>query len=168
MFSCRATLQYFLILNICHLSCLCTQVITTRILSADTYQWIHACYFELFFNMSTVFTNLFGILVVTIDRHLYVHWPLHYYNIVTSQRAIIAIIVTWLYTFCQNGFALIFASSLVSGMPCRWSVVLYYDVYFYYIVMVFYIISALVILLYLHIGITVQKLNKITAQLTIR
>ena len=51
------------------------QIGTTYIFDPHTYSWISACNFELFINLISVFSNLYGMLSVTADRFIYIQWP---------------------------------------------------------------------------------------------
>ncbi len=136
------------------------QIITVYVLDRATQVWINYCYFEMFVSLVSVFGNLFGMLLITMDRYIYIQWPLKYYRLVTPGRALCAIGATWAFITCAFVFALVFGSHLVAGVPCRFSIVLTPDVYNYGIQLPFYGITCGIFLIYTLIGLLVIKLKR--------
>ena len=136
------------------------QIGTVYIFDRNTQSWAKACYFEFFLNLSSTFGNLYGMLVISIDRFIYIQWPLKYYVIVTIKRCIIVIFGMWTFISVKLLLSLGFGSQLKSGTPCRWSLVLIFELYKYLMQTQFYVITAILVFIYVLIGMLVIKLNK--------
>ena len=136
------------------------QIGTVYIFDRNTQSWVKACYFELFLNLSSTFGNLYGMLVISIDRFIYIQWPLKYYVIATIKRCIIVIMGMWTIISVKLLLSLGFGSQLNSGTPCRWSLVLIFELYKYLMQTQFYVITAVLVFIYVLIGMLVIKLNK--------
>ena len=134
------------------------QIGTIYIFDPDTYSWISACNFELFINLSSVFGNLYGMLSITVDRFIYIQWPLSYYSIVTPARSLLALFCIWAFIIFQFILSLVFGSKLTYGMPCRYSIILVSTLYTVQITVQFYAITVTIVMIYIIIGFLAAKL----------
>ena len=141
------------------------QINTAYVFDLGTDSWIKACYFELFLRFASVFGNLYGMLLITIDRYIYIQWPLRYYSFVTPKRTTIAITSMWTYICIKTLLSLAFGSQMTPGMACRSSLILIYEVYIYLLLLQVYIITVTFVIIYVLIGLLVMKLNRQISQL---
>lgn len=136
------------------------QIGTIYIFDPDTYSWISACNFELFINLSSVFGNLYGMLSITVDRFIYIQWPLSYYSIVTPVRSLLVLFCIWAFIILQVLLSIVFGSKLTYGMPCRYSIILVSRLYTVQITVQFYAITVTIVMIYIIIGFLATKLAR--------
>ena len=46
--------------------------------------------------------SIFSAFILSVDKYIFIKYPLHYYNMITSKRLLIAISVSWLVAFLDN------------------------------------------------------------------
>ena len=136
------------------------QIGTIYIFHPHTDSWISACNFELFINLSSLFGNLYGMLSITVDRFIYIQWPLNYYSIVTPARSLSVLFCIWAFIILQVLLSLVFGSKLTYGIPCRYSIVLVSTLYTVQINVQFYAITVTIVMIYILIGLLVNKLAR--------
>ena len=136
------------------------QIGTMFIFHPHTHSWISACNFELFINLISTFGNLYGMLSITVDRFIYIQWPLNYYSIVTPARSLLALFCIWAFIILQVLLSLVFGSKLTYGMPCRYSITLVSTLYTVQISVQFYAITVIIVMIYILIGLLATKLAR--------
>ena len=121
--------------------------------------WISICYVELFINVSSSFGNLYNMLLVTVDRYVYLTRPLRYEQFFTPFNGLIAICITWVFIVLQPLAILVFGTRLNVNLPCR--IVSVSPVYSNVFGSLPFIISiSLILPAYVRIGLLVRKLKE--------
>ena len=69
-----------------------------------------SCLFALSMVLFIDLASVFSLLMMTIDRYIFICWPLRYEVVVTSRRTIVVIIISW-----------ILSITFVLPMPLRWN-----------------------------------------------
>ncbi len=114
--------------------------------------WIPICYVRHFLNILSVTGNLYNMLLVTIDRYIYMTRPLKYEQLFTPSNGRIAICIIWVFVLAQALAFLIFWTSTTCLRVTELFVLLPLQVM---------IISTFLILpTYVRIGFVARKLNK--------
>ncbi len=116
--------------------------------------WIPICYVRHFVNILSVTGNLYNMLLVTIDRYIYMTCPLKYEQFFTPSNGRIAICIVWAFVSAQALAFLIFWTS--TDPRC-----LRVTELFVAIPLQVMIVSTFLILpTYVRIGLIAKKLNK--------
>ncbi|XP_070564476.1 histamine H2 receptor-like [Ptychodera flava] len=65
------------------------------------------CNFNIVFHVGLSATSAYGVLLVTLDKYIFLIHPLRYHQLVTEQRARIVVVSTWVGTFLYSSLATI-------------------------------------------------------------
>ncbi len=124
--------------------------------------WIPVCYVELSVNVFSAFGNMYNMLLVTVDRYVYLTWPLRYEQFFTPSNGLIAIIITWVFLTVQMLTTLIFGSSVDMNLPCGIIAARKKDsaVFAFQPIIMFIMTISLILPAYIRIGLLVRKLQK--------
>ena len=102
------------------------------------------CYFQVITALIAGFGNGYCILLLTIDRFIFITRPLLYVSIVTARRALVAILVTWMVIFFQTNLIMAFAQSPNAKISCEWGNIIpkvaFYLIQFQFAVVTFCVI----------------------------
>ncbi|XP_070550733.1 probable G-protein coupled receptor No9 [Ptychodera flava] len=63
------------------------------------------CNFNIVFHVGLSATSAYGVMLVTLDKYIFLIHPLRYHQLVTEQRARIVVVSTWVGTFLYSGIA---------------------------------------------------------------
>ena len=108
--------------------------------------------------------NMFSILVISIDRYIYIAHSLRYHAIVTRTRVIISLTVVWAY-ICLCTPIMFLNNQLRTGTPCKYGLFLESTLYKYFINPQFFIIILLTIGFYVAIAKIAYKQSRAIAAL---
>ncbi len=128
--------------------------ISRTMITATGSIWAQLCYTELFLNLISGCGNFYNILLISIDRYIYITFPLQYRSIVTQLRTSLAIIIVWCILVSQNVLLLVFALSGTIDKVCTLHAALPI------LLPQVFIVTALVVPCYVRIMLAVQKLTK--------
>ena len=102
---------YFFIVSLC-IADLTVGVaaLPLRALEAISFQYTRSilwCKISLCLSLLSLSASIFNLLLVTFDRYLAVHSPLLYKSKVTSKRAILVILITWVFCIAFSFFPML-------------------------------------------------------------
>ena len=112
------------------------------------------CYIGLFLGQLSGCGNFYNILLISIDRYIYIIKPLRYCSIVTPLRTSIAIIILWCFIISQSVLLLVFVIYGTIDEACTPHAALPI------VLPQVFIVTATVVPCYVGIMLTVQKLTK--------
>ncbi len=136
-----------------------------RFLSESPSVWISLCYLELFMRFSSIMGNLYSMLIVTVDRYVYLTRPLRYEQFFTPFNGLIAICITWLFSISQPLVILVFWTTIDVDLPCRLVSIAEITAL---VILQPAVVSIFVILpAYIRIGLLVRKLKKTEPHLSL-
>ena len=104
--------------------------------------------------------NALNLLAISIERFIFISFPLQYALIVTKQRATIAIVVIWSVTIFPTAVSFAFSPQLKKGMKCIAIDMLPPPILFYFCMPSFFLCAAAMVCLYLKIWIIARKQAK--------
>ncbi len=106
------------------------------------------------------FGNCMSSCMISIDRFIYIHTPLRYYDIVTEKKTKLALGISWLYTVVMTSLAFGLGTQLEDGMPCDMRVFVHPLVFTITVTANVILLSLTTIILYIYIGYTAIKQSK--------
>ena len=89
--------------------------------------------------------NLLRVIIITMDRYIYINWPLRYYELVTNRKAFVVSIICFIVTNVVSTTAFYGQDA---AKPCTTIQMARFDVIAYIVVPTFLLAFVLVILLY--------------------
>ncbi len=123
-------------------------------------EWIPLCLaFNVFILLSSLGNSL-NPCVISIDRFIYIHFPLRYHDIVTEPRTRLVIGLSWLYIILMTSLALGLGNQLEYGMPCDIRVFIHPLVFTIVITCNVIVLLLITLVLYLSIGYTAIKQSR--------
>ncbi len=124
--------------------------------------WISICYVELFMNLSSQNGNMYNMLLVTVDRYIYLTRPLRYEQFFTPFNGLIAIGITWLLIAVNLLVILAFGTSVDMNLPCGVIEVskMSSPLFVFQPFIMFIMTISLILPAYIRIGLLVRKLQK--------
>ena len=118
------------------------------------------CHLEIFFNLLQSYGNVYNILLVSIDRYIYIAKPMEYISIVTPKRALAIIVSAWVALIVQISAIINWNSDINAQVPCRWTEVLYKIGNFVTLFQLCVITFCVIVPIYGRIGCIVRNLSK--------
>ena len=106
-------------------------VILHQMLSDHPY-FVPICLVEKTFSIISIRANYINILWISIDRLLYIAYPLKYPLWQTNQKTFTLIAVTWGYLIIENCLFIYFGHALKPGGICKVSIIVNDNIYDYY------------------------------------
>ncbi len=125
-----------------------------------SFEWFVIAVVKEFIYYFTISSNIFNLTLISVDRYIFIHYPLRYLDIMTKKRSVYCICFIWLYVgildtifvaISWSGFLRLRTSSLYIASPT-----------FYYSIIVshFMILSSIILVLNVKIAITACKQSK--------
>ncbi len=121
-------------------------------LSETLDYWTSVCLFAETINTMSSLCNLCSILCISLDRFLFIAYPLRYIVWVTNKKVLSLVGLTWLYSLLGCSLTMHFANRLSHDLPCRYSIFLKPAVFYGFFLSQFMIITVTVIILYICIA----------------
>ena len=114
--------------------------------------WMTLCLTELTINTISCAGNVLSILLITIDRYVYISLPLRYESLCQSRRVISVLLVLWMYVTISIPSVISLQSRIPARPDCQTRAVLLPVPYYSFLIGQFYLFSAAIVGLYAHIG----------------
>ncbi len=118
------------------------------------------CYIRVFSGILGGYGNGYCILLLTIDRLIFIIRPLRYISIVTPMRALVATLIVWAIAICQTSLMMAFGHITNAAISCNWAEAVPRVAYFItvgqYVIITYFIIVPI----YVIIGFVSYKLSR--------
>ena len=111
-----------------------TPVVIVHEMLSDHPYFVPICLAEKTFSIISIRANYINILWISIDRLLYIAYPLKYPLWQTDRKTFTLIAVTWGYLIIENPLFISFGHALIPGGICKVSVIVNDNIYDYYFV----------------------------------
>ena len=108
---------------------------------------------------------MFSILFISIDRYIYIGFPLRYHTLVRRTRVFVLLSITWFYFLFIIPPLVFFNNHLKVGMTCKYGLFLRASLYKYYLTPQFFIMILMTIGFYLAIARIAHKQSRAVAAL---
>ncbi len=118
------------------------------------------CYVQVISELLAGYGNCCCTLLVTVDRYIFITRPLRYFSIVTPQRALSAILITWMVIIIQIALILAFGPSLNAEITCGWGQAMTKAAFYLTLGQFVLITFCVIVPLYGIIGCTAWKLSR--------
>ncbi len=96
----------------------CALARNIKIFSTKTTMLNIICILNIFVNLVASIGNAYNILLITIDRYIYLTRPLKYFSIVTRDRVMVAILIGWTCVLSESIFLLAIGSNINAKVTC--------------------------------------------------
>ena len=96
--------------------------------------------------------NLLSIFYISVDRYIFIRYPLRYHTIVTHTKIFVILAITWVYFAFAVPFTMYLSNHLTVGMPCKYVLFLHPVVYYFFLMPQFLILLTLTIAFFIAIA----------------
>ena len=122
-----------------------------------TIQYDISCKINVYIAAFSGYGNLLSVILITVDRYIYINWPLRYSELVTNRKALMVSAICFIFT---NLMAVMGLYDQDAVKPCNTIQMFRYDVVIFLVVPTFLLAVILVIILYGQIGWLTYKARK--------
>ncbi len=122
--------------------------------------WTNICSVKEITGLICIGGELSSILLIAVDRFIFIHDPLHYYLIMTTRKAITIVISLWMGNISLEIFTAIFGFHVTVGIICDYSNILSVSFYYGLLVPYFGICSLGTLIIYTKMGYLVWRKAK--------
>ena len=125
-----------------------------------TIQYDVICKVNVYIAAFSGYGNLLSVIIITVDRYIFINWPLRYHELVTIRKALVVSTVGFIFTNLVSVMALYDQQAVE---PCNTIQMIRYDVAIFVVIPTFILAVILVIILYGKIAWLTYKAKKSVA-----